>query len=97
MPQYNEQVGSHLPAIHEDTYTWDEFSALLKQTEGQTYETDKIYFIQDVDTSANLIRKVTQELITAKEELEELLNTINPPETPEEPEVPEENEEEVGE
>jgi hypothetical protein len=30
MPQYNEQVSSHLPAIHEDTYTWDEFSALLK-------------------------------------------------------------------
>jgi hypothetical protein len=45
MPQYNEQVGSHLPAIHEDTYTWNEFIDLLKQTEGETYETDKIYFI----------------------------------------------------
>lgn len=75
MPQYNEQVSSHLPAIHEDTYTWNEFIDLLKQTEGETYETDKIYFIQDVDTSANLMRKLTAEILAATEELKELLNS----------------------
>ena len=75
MPQYNEQISSHLPEIHEDTYTWDEFIDLLKQTEGQTYEADKIYFIQDVDTSANLMRKLTAEILAATEELKELLNS----------------------
>lgn len=75
MPQYNEQVSSHLPAIHEDTYTWNEFIDLLKQTKGETYETDKIYFIQDVDTSANLMKKLTAEILAATEELKELLNS----------------------
>ena len=85
MVEYNEQVGSHLPSIHDSTYTWNDFINILKQTNGETYSRDKIYFIEDVNTQANFLKKLNEEILSTTEILENLLNSIEEEENEEVP------------
>lgn len=76
MPEYNEQISYHRPEIH-DTYTWATFKEMLKNgevgEENGGYDHDKIYFIKDVDTQAELLDRLLSELSTATATLRALL------------------------
>lgn len=73
MPQFNEEINQHTP-IHDDAMTWDQFKSLLMNGE---YEEDKIYFIQDVDTQADFLSKILEEMKEATKILQTLLEEDN--------------------
>lgn len=72
MNKYDEEIKKHEP-IHEDGILWEDFKNLLRQG---LYESDKVYFLKDIDGQNAYANKLLEAIEEATEELEEKLQEL---------------------